>query len=313
MDSPNLGGLWNLINFGFWGSFFVALLVAAARSVQMVPTQRARIVERLGNYHATLRAGFHLLLPFLDRVVYRLDLREETIDVPPQDCFTKDEVKVEVDGVMYLSVIDPVKAAYGVTNYRHAAIQLAQTTTRSVIGTLDLDHTFEERVLISARVVQALAEVKDAWGIEVHRYEIKNIAPPTSVTDAMEKQVTAERQRRAIVAKAEGEMQAYINRSEGAKMDLINQSEGEMQRRINVAEGQAAAILAVAEATAESIAKLADAISQPGGEEAVRLQLTEKYVESLGKLASDDVSIVLPADLTRLDRILAGMGLAPRG
>jgi regulator of protease activity HflC (stomatin/prohibitin superfamily) len=285
-------------------------MLSLLRSVQLVPTKRARIVERLGNYHNTLRAGFHILLPFLDRVVYKLDLREETIDVPPQDCFTKDEVKVEVDGVMYLSVLDPVKASYGVTDYRMAATQLAQTTTRSVIGTLDLDRTFEERDLISSRVVHALAEVQEQWGLQVHRYEISNIAPPPTVKDAMEKQVTAERERRAIVARAEGEMQSHINRSEGAKMGLINQSEGEMQRQINVAEGQAAAILAIAEATAESITKIAQVVRAPGGDEAVRLQLTEKYLANVAKLASPDVNVLLPADLMNLENLLSGLGLS---
>jgi len=298
------------INVGFWGIFFLVFLRALVQSIQLVPTKRAFVVERLGNYRTTLRAGFHTLVPFLDHVVYKLDLREETIDVPPQECFTKDEIKVEVDGVIYLSVTDAVKASYGVTNYRMAAMQLAQTTTRSVIGTLDLDRTFEERDLISSRVVSALAEVQEAWGLMVHRYEIKNIAPPATVRDAMERQVTAERERRAIVARAEGDKQSHINRSEGQRMELVNASEGEMQRRINEAEGQAAAIIAIANATAESIDKLAKAIQEPGGEQAVRLQLTEKYLDNLGKLANKGVNVLYPADLTQLGALLDGVGLA---
>lgn len=304
---------WDLVNLGFWALVFLAFVRALILSVQLVPTKRAYVVERLGRYHTTLRAGFHALLPFIDRVVYKMDLREETIDVPPQDCFTKDEIKVEVDGVLYMSVMEPVKAAYGVTDYRQAATQLAQTTTRSVIGTLELDRTFEERELISARVVAALAEVQEAWGVTVHRYEIKNIAPPLTVTEAMEKQVTAERERRAIVARAEGEKQAHINRSEGTRMELVNASEGEMQRRINEAEGRAAAILAIAEATADSLGKLASAACVPGGKEAVQLSLSERHLDSLGKLASPKVNVLLPADLTNLNALLSGLGLSAQG
>jgi len=304
-------GGWGVINLVFWGIFFLAFVRALIRSVQLVPTRRAFIVERLGKYQTTLRAGFHALLPFLDKVVYRLDLREETVDVPPQECFTKDEIKVEVDGVIYMSVVDPVKASYGVTDYKTAATQLAQTTTRSVIGTLDLDRTFEEREVISSRVVSALSEVQEAWGVMVHRYEIKNIAPPTTVKEAMEKQVTAERERRAIVARAEGEKQSYINRSEGALMELVNQSEGEKQKRINEAEGQAAAVLSIARATADSIEKLAAAIETPGGTEALRLQLSERYLENLSQLGSPKTNVLYPADLTQLKTLLRGLGLAP--
>ncbi|MBT8493788.1 MAG: paraslipin, partial [Deltaproteobacteria bacterium] len=213
-----------LINFGVWGSVFLVLVVQFFRSIRLVPTKKAYVVERLGKYRVTLKAGFHALIPFFDSVSFKLDLKEETIDVPPQECFTLDEVRVEVDGVMYISVIDPVRAAYGITSYRFAAMQLAQTTTRSVIGTIDLDRTFEERELISSRVVQVLAEAGHNWGIQVHRYEIKNISPPDSVKVAMEKQVTAERERRAVVSTADGQRQAMINRSEGHKQDLINQS-----------------------------------------------------------------------------------------
>lgn len=298
-----------IFNVVVWGVFFLIVIVGFFRAIRLVPTKRAFIVERLGKYRITLRAGFHALVPFVDKVTFQLDLKEETVDVPPQDCFTKDEVKVEVDGVMYISVVDPVRAAYGITDYRTAAIQLAQTTIRSVIGTIELDRTFEERELISARVVQVLSEAGENWGVQLHRYEIKNISPPESVRVAMERQVTAERDRRALVAKAEGDRQARINRSEGDKMELVNLSEGDMQSRINEAEGQAGAILALAEATAESIKVVARAVSQPAGEQAMRLQLVERYLSSLSQLARSDVNVLLPADLSQLDGLLAGAGL----
>ncbi len=298
-----------IFNLVVWGVFFFIAIVGFFRAIRLVPTKRAFIVERLGKYRITLRAGFHALVPFVDKVTFQLDLKEETVDVPPQDCFTKDEVKVEVDGVMYISVVDPVRAAYGITDYRMAAIQLAQTTIRSVIGTIELDRTFEERELISARVVQVLSEAGENWGVQVHRYEIKNISPPESVRVAMERQVTAERDRRALVAKAEGDRQARINRSEGDKTELVNLSQGDMQSRINEAEGQAGAILALAEATAESITVVARAVSQPAGEQAMRLQLVERYLSSLSQLARSDVNVLLPADLSQLDGLLAGAGL----
>jgi regulator of protease activity HflC (stomatin/prohibitin superfamily) len=220
-------------------------------------------------------------------------------------------VRVEVDGVMYISIVEPEKAAYGITDYRQAAMQLAQTTTRSVIGTIDLDQTFEERMLVSSKVVHALSEAGHAWGIRVHRYEIKNIAPPPSVRNAMEKQVTAERERRAMVAKATGERQARINKSEGERMELVNRSEGEKQRQINEAEGNAAAMLAVAQATADSISKVAAQLNFPGGDAAIRLQLIERYVAGLGRLANPRARVVLPADLGSFDSLLQSAGLSP--
>ena len=306
MDTTSITGIFNFI---VWAAIFGVVIMQFLRSIRIVPTQRAYVVERLGKYSKTLRAGFHALLPFVDRVVEKLDLREETIDVPPQECFTKDEVKVEVDGVMYISVVDAVKATYGVTDYRFAAMQLAQTTTREVIGKIDLDRTFEERELISARVVTVLEEAGQSWGIRIHRYEIKNITPPFTVQDAMEKQVTAERNRRAMVAKAEGEKQAMINRSEGDMEELINRSEGEMHRRINEAEGRAQEVLAIAKATADSIAKIAAAVEQPGGAQAVELQLTERYLNQISGLANPQTDVLLPVDLTRLDELLRGIAL----
>jgi len=299
-----------LFNLLVWGLILLGLAVEFVRSIRLVPNQKAYVVERLGRYHKTLRAGFHAMLPFLDKVVMILDLREETIDVPPQECFTGDEVKVEVDGVMYISVIDPVKATYGITDYRFGATQLAQTTTRAVIGKLDLDRTFEEREMISSKVVEVLERAGQTWGIRVHRYEIKNIQPPITVQDAMEKQVTAERNRRAIVAKAEGEKQSMINRSEGNKQQLINRSEGEQQKRVNEAEGRAQEILAIAEATASSIEKISAAIEQPGGAAALELQLAERFLSELSHLARPDTEVLLPLDLGRLRDILEGLQLS---
>jgi regulator of protease activity HflC (stomatin/prohibitin superfamily) len=248
----------------------------------------------------------------IDAVVTALqDLREETIDVPPQNCFSKDEVQVEVDGVIYMSVSDPVKATYGVTDYRFAAMQLAQTTTRSVIGTLELDKTFEERDMISQAVVDTLNAAGETWGVHVHRYEIANIKPPATVQDAMEKQVTAERERRAILARAEGNKQSRINSSEGTMRELINLSEGERQRLINEAEGRAQETLALARATADSIERIGAAVTQPGGQEAIRLNLSQRYIEKLGLLAKEDTAVILPLDLSSLDKSLAQLGLKP--
>jgi len=278
-----------------WGIIFLILIVKFFQSIRLVSTQSAYIVERLGKYHKTLEAGFHALIPFVDKVTFQQDLREEAIDVPPQDCFTGDEVKVIVDGVIYISVMDPVKASYGIVDYRDAAVQLAQTTTRSVIGTLDLDRTFEERDVISAKVVEVLDKAGLIWGIRVHRYEIKNITPPHTVRNAMEKQVNAERERRAILATSEGDKQSRISRSLGLKTELINKSEGEKQRQINEAEGKAAEIRSIAIATAESIQKIAEVVEAPGGTEAMKLQLNERYLNVLESL--EHSKIILPANL----------------
>lgn len=299
----------DLFNFIVWGIFFLVIIFQLFRSIRIVSTRTALIVERLGKYKATLGPGFHVLMPFIDKVTAYQDLREETIDVPPQECFSKDEVQVEVDGVIYMSVADPVRATYGVTDYRFAAMQLAQTTTRSVIGTLDLDKTFEERDMISQAVVDTLNTAGEAWGVHVHRYEIKNIKPPSTVQDAMEKQVTAERERRAILARAEGDKQSRINTSEGTMRELINLSEGERQRLINEAEGRAAEILALATATANSIEKIGGAVVQPGGPEAIKLNLSEKFIANITHLADPDTSVIFPADLTNLNQLLEALDL----
>lgn len=274
-----------------------------------MPTKSAYIVERLGKYRCTLEAGFHLLLPFIDRVAFIQDLKEETIEVPPQECFSKDEVNVEVDGVIYIQVIDAIKASYGITDYRFAAMQLAQTTTRSVIGTLELDRTFEERDIISAKVVEVLDKAGESWGIRVHRYEIKNITPPITVRNAMEMQVNAERERRAILAKSLGDRASRINRSEGQMTELINLSEGEKQRRINSAEGKAAEILAIAQATGDSISKLAAAIEQPGGQQALDMQLSEQYLQQMKGLSQASTKVILPANLLDFKQWLATAGI----
>jgi regulator of protease activity HflC (stomatin/prohibitin superfamily) len=292
-----------------WGLIFVVFILKLFQSIRLVPTKSAYIVERLGKYHSTLDAGFHALIPFIDKVAYIHDLKEETIDVPPQECFSSDEVNVEVDGVIYISVTDPVKASYGITNYRYAAIQLAQTTTRSVIGTLDLDRTFEERDLISAKVVEVLDDAGATWGIRVHRYEIKNITPPETVKNAMEMQVNAERERRALLAKSEGDKQSKINRSEGVMAETINRSEGEMQRRINEAEGKGQEILTLAKATAESIERLASVIASPGGQSALRMQLGEQYLKQLDGLKKKDTRVVLPGNMVDFDYWLHSIGL----
>lgn len=291
------------------GLFSIYVMYQFVRSLRLVPNQFAFIVERLGNYHKTLGPGFHALIPFIDKVVYKQDLREETIEVEPQECFTKDNVKVEVDGVIYLSVIDPVNASYGITNYRYAAVQLAQTTTRSVLGNMELDQTFEERASMSREVVKVLSEVEQIWGIKVHRYEIKNIMTPRTVQKAMERQMTAERDRRAIIAKSEGVKGSKVNDAEGVRTEIINISEAEMQRRINEAEGYAQEILSIAEATAKSIEEVADALSQPKGAEAMKLQLSEKYIEVLSGLGRDENSVILPKDISNYEALMEGLSL----
>lgn len=305
--------LFSVFSGVLWVFFAFYVFVKLIRSVRMVPTKSELIVERLGRYHATLGPGFHVLLPFIDRVAYNQDLKEESIEVPPQECFTRDNVKVEVDGIIYMSVINSKQASYGVTDYRFAAIQLAQTTTRSVVGTLDLDQTFEEREAINHRVVQALNEVGDAWGIQLHRYEVKNIVPPASVREAMERQMGAERERRTLLARADAERQSRINDSEGKKTEAINASQGEMQKRVNEAEGRAAEILAVAQATAESIEKMGSAIAQTGGKEAIKLKLSQFYLTKIASLARRETNVLLPADLTRFNELLANVGIDVEG
>jgi regulator of protease activity HflC (stomatin/prohibitin superfamily) len=299
-------------NFLFWLAVFVVIIWKFVASVRLVPTQKAAIVERLGKYYKTLDAGFHALIPFVDKVVAEQDLREFTIDVPPQECFSVDEVNVIVDGVIYLSVVDPAKASYGVTDYVFASIELAQTTTRSIIGKLDLDRTFEERDLISSKVVEQLNLAGANWGIRVHRYEIKNITPPSTVQNAMEKQVGAERQRRAILAKSEGDKQARINMSEGKKTEMINLSEGQMQKMVNEAQGHAEEIIMIAKATADSIRKVASTLTLSGGEAAVRLKLSEKYLKKIRNLADAHTEVIMPGKLQNFDDWMRNIGFGEK-
>jgi len=306
LDSISIFDMFNLFVIG--GTFLI-VIIKFFQSIRLVPTKKAYIIERLGKYHKTLGPGFHALIPFIDKVAFIQDLKERTIDVPPQDCFSRDEVNVVVDAVIYLSVMDPAKASYGVTNFVYAAIELAQTSTRSIIGTLDLDRTFEERELISAKVVEVLNHAGQTWGLRVHRYEIKNIMPPHSVQNAMEKQVNAEREKRAILAKSEGDKQSRINMSEGSKREMINISEGHMQRRINEAEGQAAEILTIAQATAESIKRISSALSEKGGEKAYNLKLGEKYLNQMEHLADKSVEVIVPADISNFNQWLKSVDL----
>ncbi len=275
----------------------VFAFVIFIKVVRIVPQKQAFIVERLGKYSKTLDAGFHILIPFIDRVSYRHTLKEQAADVPPQQCITKDNIAVEVDGILYMMVVDPKKASYGIDNYRFAATQLAQTTMRSVIGKLDLDKTFEERENINHVIVSAVDKASDPWGVKVTRYEVKNILPPQSIKDAMEKQMRAEREKRALIAESEGDRQAKINRAEGVRQEMIATSEGEKQRRMNEAEGRAFEIERVAEATAQGIRKIALSINDEGGVQAVNLRIAEQYLNEFGKLAQTNNSMIIPSDL----------------
>ena len=286
----------------------IGLLVVAfvifVRTIRIVPQKRAYIIERLGKYASTLEAGFHILVPFVDRVSYRHTLKEQAVDVPPQQCITKDNIAVEVDGILYMQVVDAKRASYGIDNYRFAATQLAQTTMRSVMGKLDLDKTFEEREKINTVIVEAVDKASDPWGVKVTRYEVKNIPPPQSIKDAMEKQMRAEREKRAVIAESEGERQAKINRAEGEKQQMIATSEGEKQKRINEAEGRAVEIQRVAEATAEGLKKIALAINEKGGADAVNLRIAQQYLDEFGKLAKTNNTMIIPSDLADIAGII---------
>jgi regulator of protease activity HflC (stomatin/prohibitin superfamily) len=283
----------------------IVVIVAIVRTARIVPQKQAYVIERLGKYSKTLNAGFHLLVPFVDRVSYKHTLKENAVDVPPQTCITKDNIAVEVDGVLYLQVMDPVKASYGIENYMFASVQLAQTTMRSEIGKLELDRTFEEREHINGAIIAAVDKASDPWGVKITRYEIKNISPPQSVKDALEKQMRAEREKRAAIAESEGERQAKINVAEGTKQEAIKQSEGEKMKRINEAEGRAREIELVATATAEGLRRVAQAIQEQGGPDAVNLRVAEQYVTEFGKLAKENNTIILPANLADLGGVVA--------
>ncbi len=286
------------------GALALLMIIVLAKTAVVVPQQNAYIVERLGKYAGTLSAGFHILAPFLDAIRYKHSLKEQAIDIPEQICITRDNVQVGVDGVLYLKVLDAERASYGISNYVFAIIQLAQTTLRSEIGKIELDKTFEERSQINTQIVDELDKATDPWGVKVLRYEIRNINPPRDVLEAMEKQMRAEREKRATILNSEGVRDAAINTAEGGKQKVIKESEAKKQQHINEAEGQAAAILSVATATAEGIRKVAESIQAPGGFQAVQLRVAEQYVEKLGLLAKTNNTMILPTNLADVASII---------
>ncbi|HAM99384.1 MAG TPA: paraslipin [Marinilabiliales bacterium] len=281
------------------------VIIIIASTVKIVPQRSAYIVERLGKYNDTFQAGFHILIPFIDKISYKHTLKEQAIDVAPQTCITRDNISVEVDGILYLQVMDPKNASYGIDDYRFASIQIAQTTMRSIIGKLELDKTFEERDTINVSIVEAIDKASEPWGAKVTRYEVKNIVPPQSIKDAMEKQMRAERSKRAVIAESEGEKQAKINVAEGDKQELIAKSEGEKQKRINEAQGKAAEIESIAKATAEGIRAIADAIGSANGKDAVNLRIAEQYLLEFGKLASTNNTMIIPQNMADISGIIA--------
>ena len=283
----------------------VLVVLAILMAVKVVPQQTAYVVERLGKFYAVLQPGINFIIPFFDRVAYKYTLKESAIDIPEQICITNDNVQVRMDGVIFIQVIDAKKAAYGISNYTFAVTQLAQTTMRSEIGKLALDKTFEERMTINRAVVDAIDEAATGWGVKVLRYEIKNITPPQSVLMAMEKQMQAERERRAVILQSDGEKQAAINVAEGQKQKAVLESEGIRERQINEAQGEASAILSVAQATAESIRLVAASIQNDGGMEAVQLRVADNLVEQFGKLAKTNNTLILPANFADMGSMIA--------
>jgi len=285
----------------------ILVVVTIIKTARIVPQKSAFIVERLGKYAKTLEAGFHILFPFIERVAYKHSLKEVAVDVPSQSCITRDNIAVEVDGVLYLQVMDPSKASYGIDNYMFASTQLAQTTMRSEIGKLELDRTFEEREAINSAIIAAVDKASDPWGVKITRYEIKNIEPPESVKDALEKQMRAEREKRAAIAESEGQRQAITNVAEGDKQEAIKKSEGEKMKRINEAEGRAQEIELIATATAEGIRKIAESIKAPGGEDAVNLRVAEQYIREFGNLAKKNNTVIIPSNLSDIGGMVASV------
>ncbi|MCP3688323.1 MAG: paraslipin [Gammaproteobacteria bacterium] len=294
-------------NFAFWVSIAIAVVVVLVifKTAVVVPQQKAYVVESLGKYSRTLRAGFHILIPFIENAAYKHSLKELAFDIPEQICITKDNVQVGVDGVLYLQVMDPERASYGITDFAFAISQLAQTTLRSEIGKIDLDRTFEERGSINGNVVAELDKASDPWGVKVLRYEIKNINPPHDVLTAMEKQMRAEREKRAVILTSEGERDAKINEAEGEKQRVIKESEAAKQQQINEAEGEAQAILAVASATAEGLRQVASSLITEGGDAAMKLRIAESYVQQFGNLAKEGNTLVVPANLSDMTSMIA--------
>lgn len=292
---------------GFWSVIAIYLIYKIFRCIRIIPAQDVLIVERLGKYSRSLRAGFHILIPFIDRDAYYHTLKEQSIDVQPQICITHDNVQVKVDGVIYLKIIDPVRASYGIEDFQFAAIQLAQTTMRSVIGTMELDKTIGEKDLINSTIVAAIDQASEPWGIKVNRYEILNIVPPKSVLDAMEKEKKAQIAKRSQVLLSEGERDSRINRSLGFKEEAVNKSEGEKQRRINSAEGKATEIEALAVATAKGIEAIAGSISEQGGASAIKLQITKAFIHNFLNVAKENTEILIPADVMNLPNLIANL------
>ena len=281
------------------------VLVVIAKTAIVVPQQNAYIVEYLGKYRKTMQAGFHILIPFVERIAYRHNLKERAVDIPEQICITRDNVQVGVDGVLYMKVLDAQRASYGIGDFIFAISQLAQTTLRSEIGKIVLDRTFEERGTINASVVMELDKASDPWGVKVLRYEIKNINPPQDVLSAMEKQMRAEREKRAVILTSEGERDAKINEAEGGKQQVIKESEASKQQKINEAEGEAEAILTVATATAEGLRRVADALQTTGGDRAMQLRIAEQYIEEFGRLAKTGNTFVVPSNLSDIASMIA--------
>ncbi|WP_353565947.1 SPFH domain-containing protein [Haloferula sargassicola] len=277
------------------------------KTARVVPQRQAHVVERLGKYHKTLEAGFHILVPFIDRVAYKHSLKEVAVDVPSQMCITKDNIAIEIDGVLYMQVLDAKAASYGIDNYFFAASQLAQTTLRSEIGKIELDRTFEERDTINASVIEALDKASEPWGLKITRYEIANIKPPQSVQDALEKQMRAERERRAQIALSEGQREAQINVAEGQKQEVIKQSEAKKLSQVNEAEGKAREIELLANATADGIRQIAQAIQAPGGQAAVNLRVAEQYVKEFGNLAKQGNTLIVPQNLSDIGGTVASL------
>ncbi|MXY52462.1 MAG: paraslipin [Gammaproteobacteria bacterium] len=286
------------------GVLAILAIVIIIKTAVIVPQQNAYVIESLGRYARTLRAGFHILVPFLDRVAYKHTLKEQAVDVPEQLCITSDNVQVGVDGVLYLQIMDAQAASYGIADYLFAITQLAQTTLRSEIGKIELDKTFEERGHINLRVVEELDRASDPWGVKVLRYEIQNINPPVDVVSAMEKQMRAEREKRATILQSEGERDARINEAEGEKQQVIKQSEATREQQINEAQGEAAAILAIAEATAAGLTKVADALNADGGDKAMQLRVAENYLERFGSLAKEGNTLIVPANLSDMTSMI---------
>jgi regulator of protease activity HflC (stomatin/prohibitin superfamily) len=284
---------------------FIVVLIGIVKAIRVVPQQHAWVVERLGRFFGVLAPGLNFVVPFMDRIAYRHNLRETPLDVPPQVCITRDNTQLQVDGILYFQVTDPRLASYGSTNYVLAITQLAQTTLRSVIGRMELDRTFEERDQINAAVVSALDAAAPNWGVKVLRYEIKDLTPPAEILRAMQAQITAEREKRAVIATSEGKRQEQINIAQGAREAAIAKSEGEKQAEINNAQGQAAAILALAEANAKAIRQVADAIAAPGGASAVNLKVAEEYIAQFGNLAKATNTVILPANVADVAGLIA--------